>query len=301
MMKKLASYTLSGKIPAFVVVFGCLFLALLAPLFQLFAIISGAAIVLITLHAGPKNSGLIVIISTVALAAASAFLIQQPLLGATTAIAQLIPSFIIAAIFYSTRSLSLSLQATALLGALAFILLTLLFPDSHMFWEKVLTPMLTPVLEAGGYSAEQIPALIAESSKYMNGLLIASVVLVHSTILLFGYYLHCLHINSTQFREDFKQLRLGKVLAILTILAGIAAVVTKSPFAAQLCGILAILFFLQGMALIHTTCGSMTKGKVWLIITYILVIFVPQVIVIVILLGLFDTLFKLRKPQQKNQ
>lgn len=297
MMKKLASYTLSGRIPAFVVVFGCLFLALVSPLFQLFAIISGAAIVLITLHAGPKNSVFIVIVSTVALAAASALLIQQPLLGASTAVAQLIPSFILASIFYSTRSLSVSLQATALLGALAFIALTLLFPNSHLFWQKALAPMLTPVLEAGGYTAEQIPALIVESSKYMNGLLVASVVLVHSSILLFGYYLYSLHINSTQFRDDFKQLRLGKVLAILTIIAGIGAVLTSSPFAAQLCGILAILFFLQGMALIHTTCGSMTKGKVWLIITYILVIFVPQVIVIVILLGLFDTLFKLRKTQ----
>ena len=295
MMKKLASYTLSGRIPAFIVVFGFLFLALVSPLFQLFAVLSGAAIVLITLHAGPKNSIFIVVISTIALAAASAFLIQQPLLGALTAVAQLVPSFIIASIFYSTRSLSLSLQATALLGAIGFIALTVLFPNSDIFWQKALTPMLTPVLEAGGYTLDQIPTLIVQSSKYMNGLLVASVVLVHSSILIFGYYLYSLHISSTQFREDFKQLRLGKVLAFLTILTGLWSVISGSAFAAQLCGILAILFFLQGMALIHTTCGSMTKGKLWLIITYILVIFVPQVIVIVILLGLFDTLFKLRK------
>ena len=295
MMKKFASYTLSGRIPAFVVVFGCLFLALVSPLFQFFAILSGAAIVLITLHAGPRNSLYIIVISTAALTASSYFLIQQPFLGAATATAQLIPSFIIAAIFYSTRSLSLSLQATALLGALGFIALTILFPNSALFWQKALTPMLTPVLEAGGYTLEQIPALIAQSSKYMNGLLVASVVLVHSSILLFGYYLYSLHINSPQFREDFKQLRLGKVLAVLTVITGVWAVASGSEFAAQLCGILAILFFLQGMALIHTTCGTMTKGKLWLIITYIFVIFVPQVIVIVILLGLFDTLFKLRK------
>ena len=295
MMKKFASYALSGRIPAFVVVFGCLFLALVSPLFQFFAILSGAAIVLITLHAGPRNSVYIIVISTAALTASSYFLIQQPFLGAATAVAQLIPSFIVATILYSTRSLSLSLQATSLLGALGFIALTLLFPNSDLFWQKALAPMLTPVLEAGGYTLEQIPALIAQSSKYMNGLLVASVVLVHSSILLFGYYLYSLHINSSQFRDDIKQLRLGKVLAVLTVITGVWAVASGSAFAAQLCGILAILFFLQGMALIHTTCGSMTKGKLWLIITYILVIFVPQVIVIVILLGLFDTLFKLRK------
>ena len=292
MMKNFASFTLSGKFPAFTVVFGFLLFALIFPLS---AIISGAAIVLITLHAGPKNSVSIVLACIIALALVSSVFIGHAPLGAATATAQLLPSFILAAIFYATRSLSLSLQAAALLGALAFIIVSAMFPDSHQFWQQSLSTILAPMLESGGYNAVDSAALISQTAKFMTGLLIASIVLVHSSILLFGYKLKCIVDGSPQFEQDFEQMRLGKVLAILTLLVGLWAVMTQSTYAAQLCGILSILFFLQGMAVIHTTCGTMTKGKLWLIIAYILVIFVPQAILVVILLGIFETFFKIRE------
>ena len=292
MMKNFASFTLSGKFPAFTVVFGFLLFALIFPLS---AIVSGAAMVLITLHAGPKNSFSIVITCIIALALVSSVFIGQATLGAATAAAQLLPGFILAAIFYSTRSLSLSLQAAALLGALAFIIVSALFPNSDQFWQQSLSSILAPVLETGGYNTEQSAVLISQTAKFMTGLLIASIVLVHSSILLFGYKLKCLIDDSKQFESDFQQMRLGKVLAILTLLVGIWAITAQSTYAAQLCGILSILFFLQGMAVIHTTTGTMTKGKLWLIIAYILVIFVPQAILLVILLGIFETFFRIRE------
>ena len=292
MMKNFASFTLSGKFPAFAVVFGFLLFALIFPLS---AILSGAAIVLITLHAGPKNSLPIVIACIIALALVSTVFIGNAPLGATTAAAQLLPSFILATIFYSTRSLSLSLQAAALLGALAFIIVSVLFPNSHQFWQQSLSTILAPVLETGGYTAEQGAVLISQTAKFMTGLLIASIVLVHSSILLFGYKLKCLIDGSNQFQQDFRQMRLGKVLAILTIFVGIWAALAQSAYAAQLCGIMSILFFLQGMAVSHTTTGTMTKGKLWLIIAYILVIFVPQAILVAILLGILETFFKIRE------
>ncbi|MDW3095355.1 MAG: hypothetical protein R8G33_06770 [Gammaproteobacteria bacterium] len=292
MMKNFASFTLSGKFPAFTVVFGFLLFALVFPLS---AVISGTAIVLITLHAGPKNSFSIVLACTIALSLMSAVLIGNASLGAATGVAQLLPSFILAVIFYSTRSLSLSLQAASLLGALAFILVSAAFPDSAQFWQQSLSSILAPVLETGGYNAEQSAVIIAQTAKFMTGLLIASIVLVHSCILLFGYKLKCIVDDNQQFKRDFQSIRLGKVLAALAVAVAIWAFLAQSAFAAQLCGILTILFFLQGMAVIHTTSGTMTKGKLWLIIAYILVIFVPQVILAVILLGIFETFFKIRE------
>ena len=210
-------------------------------------------------------------------------------------VAQLLPSFILAVIFHTTRSLSLSLQAASLLGALAFIIVSAVFPNNAQFWQQSLSSILAPVLETGGYNTEQSAVIIAQTAKFMTGLLIASIVLVHSSILLFGYKLKCLVDDSQQFEHDFQKLRLGKVLAMLAIVVGIWAILAQSAYAAQLCGILTILFFLQGMAVIHTTCGTMTKGKLWLIIAYILVIFVPQAILAVILLGIFETFFKIRE------
>ncbi len=291
MLKNFASFTLSGKIPAFTVVFGFLVFALIFPLS---AIVSGAALVLLTLHASPRNSISIVLACTLGFAILTQVLLGNATIGALTAIAQLIPCFILAYMLHSTRSLSLSMQFFALLGAVVFVLTSVMFPNSQQFWQSTLTPILSPALEASGNTQEQIELIIAQTSKYMIGLLIMSIVLVHSGILLLGYKLYSLANDNTQFDQDFLQLRLGKVLAALAIITGAWALAAKSPFAAQLCGILIILFFLQGLVVIHTTCGTMTKGKLWLIITYLLVIFVPQVIAIVILLGLFETFFKLR-------
>ena len=292
MLKNFASFTLSGRLPAFTVVFGFLIFALAFPLS---AIISGAALVLITLHAGPRNSILIALACVLALAICSYLFIGNANIGAITAAAQLMPSFLLATVLYSTRSLSLSMQAGALLGAVTFVIATAIFPDTQQFWQSTLNPILSPVLEARGSSQEHIASVIALTAKYMTGLLIASVVLVHSCILLFGYKLHSLVNTSIPFDADFKQMRLGTVLAILALITGIWAFLTQSAFAAQLCIILGVLFFLQGMAVIHTICGTMTKGKLWLIIAYLLVIFIPQAILIVILLGLFETFIKLRQ------
>ena len=129
------------------VVFGFLALALVFPLS---ALLSGAALVLITLHAGPKNAAIIVIACMAALAVFVFFVSQHPLLGAITALAQLLPSLMLASIFYSTRSLSLSLQTAALLGAVSFVVIALLFPDHAQFWQTTLTAMLAPVFEARG-------------------------------------------------------------------------------------------------------------------------------------------------------
>lgn len=291
MLKNFANLTLSGKLPAFAVVFGFLLFALIFPPS---AVISGAAVVLLTLHAGPKNSILIVIACILGFTILTNVLIGNPAVGALTAMAQLIPSFILATALYTTRSLTFSLQIAALLGAIVFVLVNVMIPDTQAFWQQVLTPMLSAMLEASGQSEQQLEAFVSQTAKYMNGLLIASIVLVHSCILLLGYKLHSLTNNNTQFETDFLQLHLGKVLAILALTAGLWAFIAKSAFAVQLCGILIILFFLQGMSVIHTTCSTMTKGKLWLIITYLLVIFVPQAIVIIILLGLIATFVNLR-------
>lgn len=291
-MKNLAHFTLSGRTPAFIVVSGFLLMALVFPLS---ALLSAAAIVLITLHAGPKNALVIAAAAAAALALCMFFISQHALLGAVTALAQLMPSLILASIFYRTRSLSLSLQMAAVLGAAGFILIVLWFPEHAQFWQKTLTPMLTPALEARGYGNQESSQMLAQTAQFMTGLLLASIVLVHSSILLLGYWLYGQINNRIQFSHDLHHMRLGKVLAISCVMLGMIAITSGSAFVSQLCAILVILFFLQGMIVTHAICSRMTKGRLWLIIAYCLVIFVPQTIFVVILLGLSETFFKLRE------
>ncbi|MEM8843560.1 MAG: DUF2232 domain-containing protein [Pseudomonadota bacterium] len=297
MFKNFANFTVSGKLPAFTVVFGFLSLAIAFPLA---AIISGAALVLITLYVDPKNSTLITILVGLALSVSTFFFLGNALIGLSITLAQLFPSLILATLFYRTRSLSFTLQAAAILGALCFILIKLMFPEDVSFWEAAISPMLTSMFEASGVSPEESANSIREIAEYMTGVMIASVVLVHCSILYFGYWLFCKAKDSEQYKTDFREVRLGHALAAISIATCIWAITTQSAYAAQLCGILSILFGIQGMTIIHVLCATMKKGKLWLVVSYLLVIFIPQAIFIVILLGLSDSFFNLRKKIEAN-
>lgn len=291
-MKAFARFIISGQLPAFTVVFG---FSLLALAFPLSAIFSGAAIALITLHAGPRNGFLIAGICATALSISTYALFGSAMLGISLAVVQLLPILILASIFNRTQSLSFALQAAAILGAITFILLSLLVPDINQTWEIILHKLLDPIFEARELSVQDGQKLIQLWSTFMSGLLIASTVLMHASIMLMGHWLYCLATESDRFQQEFYRLRLGKVLAICGILLGVLAIMTKSLFAAQLCGIITCLFFLQGMAIVHALTAAMTKGRVWLIITYVLVILIPHALGIIMLAGLTDTFINFRK------
>ena len=297
MFKNFALFTVSGKLQAFTVVFGFLSFGLAFPLA---AIVSGAALVLVTLYVDPKNAILITIFSAIALAASTYFLLGNPLIGMSAALAQLVPSLFLATLFYRTRSLSFSLQAAAILGALGFIAIKFIFPNDALFWETALSPMLGSLFDTSGISPEESTALIREIAAYMTGVMIASIVLVHCSILYFGYWLFCKAKDSEQYKTDFREVRLGKALAAMAVATCLWAVATQSAYAAQLCAILSILFAIQGMTMIHVLCARLKKGKLWLVISYLLIIFLPQAIFVVILLGLSDSFFNIRNNLEAN-
>ena len=291
MIKKFALLTLSGRLPAFAVVFSFLALALIFPLAS---VVSGAALVSVTLHAGLRNGAVVVAMSALALTMACYAFFGNPVIGLYAAIAQLTPSLILAAIFRSTRSLDITLQAAAVIGALVFIVLDIALPTNAAFWQQVLGQILEPIFQAGTMSPADVESSIATLSEYMTGIMVLSIVLVHSSLIFLGYWLNCVAKDNQQYKEEFKNIRLGKVLALLALALTLAALALQSSTLAQLAGIMAILFCIPGMTFIHTLCASMTNSKLWLIISYLLVIFVPQVIVIIVLLGLFETFFGLR-------
>ncbi len=291
MIKKFAQLTLSGRLPAFAVVFGFLALALVFPLAS---IVSGAVLVCVTLQAGLRNGAMLVAMAALALAIVCYVFVGNPVIGLYAAIAQLVPCLLLAAIFRNTRSLDITLQAAALIGALAFIVIDMALPANALFWQQVLKQILEPIFLAANMPQVDVESNIATVSEYMTGIMIVSIVLVHSSLIFLGYWLNCVAHDCKQYKEDFKNIRLGKVLALLAIGLASAAVVLQSSYLAQLSGILTILFCIPGMSFIHTLCDSMTNSKLWLIISYLLIVFVPQAIVIIILLGLFETFFGLR-------
>lgn len=296
-MQGLARFTVSGQWPAFTVVFGFSVLAFIIPLST---ILSAAAVVLITLYVSPKNGVLITLSCIAAISVASHFMTGNALVGGLTNAILLVPSLVLASIFYKTRSLSFTIQSAALIGMVIFIAITIMFPNLNQTWEQVLSKTLDKALDARGHNAEQKLQFIQISAIFMNGALIAVSTLIHSSTLLLGYWWYCVVQQSQNFRHDFHTLRLGKVLAIIAIGLICWTVATKSTIAIQLFAIVAVLFILQGLAIIHALTSKMTKGKLWLIISYALVIFIPQALFVLILAGIADTFINIRARTSFN-
>ncbi len=293
MMRNFARFIISGQLTAFMVVFGFSLLAFVLPLSML---VSGAAIVLITLYAGIRHSLVIAAVCVIALSILSYILLgaSRVLPDVSMIVAQLLPAFVLAAVFRITRSLSFAFQVAALLGVLIFLGVVLLFPDAEKMWEGLLRQILSSVLQGNDYFVQQ-PQLIQQGAQLMSGMLIAASVLTNGGILLLGYWWYCLATDGGSFRNDFYSLQLGRVLAIIVMLSSVWAAVSKSAFAMQLCIIAGVLFLLQGMAIIHAVMAAVSKGKIGLVTVYALIVLVPQLLLIVILSGLVDTFIDLRK------
>ena len=293
MMRNFARFIISGPLTAFTVVFGFSLLAFILPLSML---ISGAAIVLITLYAGIRHSFVIAAVCVIALSIFSYILLgaSRVVPDISVIVAQLLPAFVLAAVFRITRSLSFAFQVAALLGVLIFLGVVLLFPDAEKMWEGLLRQILSSVLQGNDYFVQQ-PQLIQQGAQLMSGMLIAAAVLTNGGILLLGYWWHCLATDGGSFRNDFYSLQLGRVLALIVMLSSVWAAVSKSAFATQLCIIAGVLFLLQGMAIIHAVMAAVSKGKIGLVTVYALIVLVPQLLLIVILSGLVDTFIDLRK------
>jgi hypothetical protein len=296
-MQGFARYIISGQFQAFTVVFGFSILAFVMPLS---AIISAAAIVLITLYATPKNGLLIAVICTVAIAIASLLLFKNAQLGAYTSILQLAPSLILASVLFSTRSLSFSIQIAALLGVLAFISVSLLVPDIQQHWVQALTSVLNKTMQTRGLDEQQQAQLIQTSAQFMTGVFIAIITLTHSTTLLIGNRWHSLVTEKHKQGNDFHQLRLGKVLAFAAIILGVLTAITQSIFIAQILAIVGLLFLLQGLAILHAVISKTAKATLLLTLSYGILIFMPQVCLLVIFTGLMDTFIDIRRRISAN-
>tara|TARA_B110000977_G_scaffold68138_1_gene92430 strand:+ start:4779 stop:5669 length:891 start_codon:yes stop_codon:yes gene_type:complete len=291
MLKGLASFIVSSRVAAFGTLLVLCLLALMLPLAALF---SSTAIMLVVLYAGSRQALYLAIACTLAMTVFSGFATASPLLGIAMGIAQLVPGLVLASLYKRSGSLSVALQTAVVIALAIFIGVIRLLPDIEQIWAQLLEQLLTAMQANASLPAAEMETVVARLAQFMTGLVIASALLMHSIALLFAHWLHALVRSNDEAEIEHGEISLSKVLAVATILISAAALATQSVFLAQLSGIIGILFFLQGMNAIHSITRAMTKGKLWLILSYLLVIFIPQTMLLLVLFGLIDSLSNLR-------
>ena len=130
----------------------------------------------------------------------------------------------------------------------------------------------------------------------MTGMLVSLLTLVTAMTIFLARQWQGFQENIRSFREEFIAIRLGKVLAILTVTFLIAALMLKYAILWQLTLVSLSIFSIQGMAIVHAFFGQYANSIIGFVAVYgLLLIATPQMIVALSTLGVIDVFFNFRK------
>lgn len=260
-----------GPLPAAMFVSATAILSLILPFVNY---LSGAALALVTLRRG-VSAGLIVLVSSVVICGLFAFFVSKvpDLPVAVFGIAiLLILVWTLAVVLRYTRSLPDTILAAIALG-LVYVLVTYAVTDPALFWQNFITEFFAPVINnADEQTKAALTKQIADTSRYMTGLVAAVFVLNCAICLFMGRWWQAMLYNPGGFQQEFHSLKFAQAFAAITAVLGIASYVTDhtSALASDLFSVALVAYFLQGLAVAHAVVHMKKWNIGWLVALYVL-------------------------------
>lgn len=300
MLRGLASFSMQGRWQAAMVIAAMSLMALVIPPVSYLA---GGIITLSTLKAGPKEGIRVVAIATVVFAIAVTLLLNQPYMTGLFLISSWLPVYGITLLLGYTRSLAVSLLVAVGIGLLLVGVTYLVLPDPAAWWIQMMAPFVQMLQAQPNWQLNQADteSFVAALSNMMTGLIVAGLFANVLLGLLLGRAWQAGLYNPGGFAEEFQQLQLGKMPAVLTVIVALAALLPGNGLAMlQDClPILLVLFAVQGVAVVHAIVRLQQKHKAWLIVMYILLlIMMPQMVFLLALIGVLEQWFNFRRRSQ---
>lgn len=295
-MKALAAYITRGYLSAALVAVAAAAAALFfAPL----GYVSGGAVALMTLVAGPASGLVVVAIAAVVTMLVGLFATGDVAIGLGFAAVVWGPAWLVATVLQRTVSLPLAVTAAAGLGMLLILGIHAAVADPAAFWESLLGPLFAAALEqqGGGVDPSAEEAMQALAG-VMTGALGAGVTLSLALTLFLARWWQAMLQKPGGFGAEFHALRLDDRLAWVALAVAVAgAVLPAGPgvVAGHLTLVLVVLYLLQGVAVVHGAAGARGLGWQWLVLLYALLLLVPYTIPVVAALGFLDTWLDVRR------
>lgn len=306
-MRGLATFIMRGRMHAALATIGLMALSMVVPPLSYF---SGAALGLVALRLGWRESAIVLGSAVMVVLSISAFA-EQPALGLTFAVVVWVPVWLLALVLRRTVSLPLTLAVAALIGVAAVIAMHVVVTDPAQWWrENVIEVFTSQILDQAGLDKEQADlwrTSLDQMAPMMTGIVAAAFVFSAAFSLFIARWWQALLYNPGGFRKEFQALRLGKWLALIAsgmILIGFAPLGAVSVAAKDGSLVIVMLYMLQGLALVHAWVSDYGAHVAWLIALYVLMLFaLPQVMALLALLGFADTWFNVRNhmPQRPKQ
>lgn len=260
------------------------------------AILSGAVVALVALRLGLGQAVFVAGIGALILGAL-VFLMMgaSPVLGVTGGIAQWLPVAALAEVLRRSVSWSVTLSAAAAVAGLMILLARAFVPDLEQAWIGVGMQMLAPFVEDADLGAADLETALAAIAPVLTGLLAGILMLSMILSVVIARYWQALLYNPGAFGPEFRSLQMGRTLSIAVVVLALAGQFLNLSIALELAFVLGVLFFLQGLAVMHGLTHAQNMSSFWLVGMYVLLVLaLPQMFLLIVALGVIDGTVRLR-------
>ena len=296
-MQALAKLIMRGRVEAIGIVVSLAILSLIFPPLKIF---TTAGVALVTLVHGYKEGFINLLVSTVILIVFTGLTLNQSAIVIDIAIQYWLPAWFLASIVLARTSISLAIVVAATITCL-LVLGFYFFTDPATYWYDVISKEFLPVLKEAGMKIQEGPEadkLWHFVSKIMTGSTLATFLVLQTLSLLLARYWQALLYNPKGFKQEFHQLRFGKVAANVALGIIALAIVSVNEIVLNLFFIAIVLMMFQGLAVIHCLVAKCKLSPSLLSAMYILMLFTLLQgaigLLLIALVGLLDNWLNLR-------
>ena len=207
-----------------------------------------------------------------------------------------VPVLMLAVLLVATRSLALTVQVSVLLAVAGLLGFHLVVADPVAFWEPVLAAMSELARQSGLELNTQLL-----SAELMTVSATLAFWILPTTATLLGYGLYRKLPGETADFGRFRNLNLGRVIAVALALVSVLAFAFGSTVLQGVSAVLFVAFCMQGLAIVHWLHARETLPVGAVIAIYILLPLL-QVLLITVLavLGYMDAWFEFRRRMKKE-
>lgn len=216
------------------------------------------------------------------------------------ALAIWLPAALFSALLVRTRSLTLVLQLSVLLAVAVLTGIFLVTGNPVDYWLAYLTQVVEELQKSQQFALAQWVETQKQYADQMTMVAVFANWLVHSAAFVFGYKMYrSLPGKGDEFGR-FRDLNLGKVLAIATAIASVLGMLTGGLWLQHVAFIGFGAFWLQGFGIVHWLYGQQMMPRMGLVLVYTMLLSIILSAITVIGLAVFgymDAWFRLRRAR----
>lgn len=278
-------------------------LGLAATLLLPFAqVISGTLMALLVLQQGASLSAVQGLIAAVILALISLLLSAPVTQVLANAVIIWVPVILLAALMRNTRSMTLALQVAALVALIMTLAFYLVLGDPVAWWSEVLVDVAAAFREMGlERHADALSAQREVVAGQMTTLVVLTGWTLYAMVVLLGYAVWRSLPDKGSVYGRFCDLNLGRVLALTMAVSSVLAVLTGSDWLENLAFVAFMMFWLQGLAIIHWLHAERDMPVLVVILAYALLPFLNALLLMALaVVGYIDAWFEFRRSRVRQ-